>query len=141
MVSWFIAAALILIIELFIGTIYLMVVSAALFGAGFAAYLFDDLSISIIVAAVLSAVGIWWVKGWIKRHRHSPAHEAALNDLDIGQTVHIVRHLHSDIYEVMYRGTQWQAQLEQHADAKSGAQAQITGKHGNVLHIHLHSTD
>ena len=138
MVSWFIAAALILIIELFIGTIYLMVVSAALFGAGFAAYLFDDLSISIIVAAVLSAVGIWWVKGWIKRHRHSPAHEAALNDLDIGQTVHIVRHLHSDIYEVMYRGTQWQAQAANQTSMLSPQTAVITGKSGNLLLIHLH---
>jgi membrane protein implicated in regulation of membrane protease activity len=138
MVSWFIAAALILIMELFIGTIYLMVVSAALFGAGFAAYLFDDLSISIIVAAVLSAVGIWWVKGWIKRHRHSPAHEAALNDLDIGQTVHIVRHLHSDIYEVMYRGTQWQAQAANQTSMLSPQTAVITGKSGNLLLIHLH---
>ena len=138
MVSWFIAAALILIMELFIGTIYLMVVSAALFGAGFAAYLFDDHSISIIVAAVLSAVGIWWVKGWIKRHRHSPAHEAALNDLDIGQTVHIVRHLHSDIYEVMYRGTQWQAQAANQTSMLSPQTAVITGKSGNLLLIHLH---
>lgn len=138
MVSWFIAAALILIIELFIGTIYLMVVSAALFGAGFAAYLFDDLSISIIVAAVLSAVGIWWVKGWIKRHRHSPAHEAALNDLDIGQTVHIVRHIHNDIYEVMYRGTQWQAQAANQTSMLSPQTAVITGKNGNLLLIHLH---
>ncbi len=138
MVSWFIAAALILIMELFIGTIYLMVVSAALFGAGFAAYLFDDLSISIIVAAVLSAVGIWWVKGWIKRHRHSPAHEAALNDLDIGQTVHIVRHIHNDIYEVMYRGTQWQAQAANQTSMLSPQTAVITGKSGNLLLIHLH---
>mgnify|MGYP003584280653 CR=1 FL=1 len=138
MVSWFIAAALILIMELFIGTIYLMVVSAALFGAGFAAYLFDDLSISIIVAAVLSAVGIWWVKGWIKRHRHSPAHEAALNDLDIGQTVHIVRHIHNDIYEVMYRGTQWQAQAANQTSMLSPQTAVITGKNGNLLLIHLH---
>ena len=138
MVSWFIAAALILIMELFIGTIYLMVVSAALFGAGFAAYLFDDLSISIIVAAVLSAVGIWWVKGWIKRHRHSPAHEAALNDLDIGQTVHIVRHIHNDIYEVMYRGPQWQAQAANQTSMLSPQTAVITGKNGNLLLIHLH---
>ena len=138
MVSWFIAAALILIMELFIGTIYLMVVSAALFGAGLAAYLFNDLSISIIVAAVLSAVGIWWVKGWIKRHRHSPAHEAALNDLDIGQTVHIVRHIHNDIYEVMYRGTQWQAQAANQTSMLSPQTAVITGKSGNLLLIHLH---
>ncbi|MDU1535592.1 MAG: NfeD family protein, partial [Neisseria sp.] len=34
MTAWFIVAAAVLIVELFIGTVYLLVVSAALFGAG-----------------------------------------------------------------------------------------------------------
>ena len=63
MLSWFIAAALILIFELFVGTIYLLVVSAALFGAGLAELLFGQTTISVLTAAVLAAVGIWWAKG------------------------------------------------------------------------------
>ena len=42
MIAWFIAAVLVLIFELFAGTIYLLVVSAALFGAGIAALLFNS---------------------------------------------------------------------------------------------------
>ena len=48
MLSWFIAAALILIFELFVGTIYLLVVSAALFGAGLAELLFGQTTISVL---------------------------------------------------------------------------------------------
>ncbi|QEY26024.1 NfeD family protein [Neisseria zalophi] len=140
MMLWFIAAALILILELFIGTIYLLVVSAALFGAGIAALLFNSLSISILVAAILSAVGIWWTHGWIKRRRHSDNEESARNDLDIGQTVKITRHLHGANYEVHYRGTLWQAQAQNAAssDAPVSQTAVIVGKNGNTLLIQLH---
>ena len=81
MLSWFIAAALILIFELFVGTIYLLVVSAALFGAGLAELLFGQTTISVLTAAVLAAVGIWWAKGWIRRHRRAPEIEAARDDV------------------------------------------------------------
>ncbi|MDO5074208.1 MAG: NfeD family protein [Neisseria animaloris] len=140
MIAWFIAAVLVLIVELFIGTIYLLVVSAALFGAGLTAWLFDSLAASIITAAVLAAVGVWWVHGWIKKHRRSPVDESARNDLDIGQTVQINRHLHGNLYEVHYRGTVWQAQADNGAVHAAGQTAVITGKNGNILLIHLHSS-
>ncbi|OSI08418.1 nodulation efficiency NfeD family protein [Neisseria animaloris] len=140
MIAWFIAAILVLILELFVGTIYLLVVSAALFGAGIAAWLFDSLSISIVTAAALSAVGIWWAHGWIKKHRRPPVEESARNDLDIGQTVQINRHLHGNLYEVHYRGTVWHAQADNGADHAAGQTAVITGKNGNILLIHLHSS-
>ncbi len=138
MLSWFIAAALILIFELFVGTIYLLVVSAALFGAGLAELLFASTTISVLTAAVLAAVGIWWAKGWIRRHRRAPEVEAARSDLDVGQTVQIVRHLHTDRYEVFYRGAQWQAQALNQAAVAEPKSAVISGKNGNILLIHLH---
>lgn len=138
MAYWLIAAVLVLIFELFAGTIYLLVVSAALFGAGIAALLFNSPGISIITAAALSAVGIWWAHGWIKKHRRTPAEESARNDLDIGQTVQILRHLHGNLYEVHYRGTLWQAQAQNAAGTPAAQTAVITGKNGNILLIHLH---
>ena len=67
MTIWFIAAAAVLIVELFTGTVYLLVVSAALFGAGLADRLTDSTGISIMTAAVLSALGIWLVHGRLKQ--------------------------------------------------------------------------
>ena len=61
MTIWFIAAAAVLIVELFTGTVYLLVVSAALFGAGLAARLTDSTGISIMTAAQCCP---HWASGW-----------------------------------------------------------------------------
>lgn len=139
MTNWFIIAAIVLIIELFIGSIYLMVISAALFGAGIAAFFTNNTSIALFTAAFLAGGGIWWTHIWLKKHKHTPNEDALKNDLDIGQTVHILRHLHTNIYEVSYRGTHWQAQALNQVSSNHTAQtAVITGKNSNVLLIHLH---
>ena len=67
MTAWFIVAAAVLIVELFIGTVYLLVVSAALFGAGLVYWLTGNNSIAVAAAAVLSAVGIWVVHSKFKK--------------------------------------------------------------------------
>lgn len=139
MTYWFIAASLVLILELFAGTIYLLVVSAALFGAGLSAFLFNNnLNVSIITAAVLASVGTAWANRWIKRHRLPGNGDASLNDLDIGQTVHINRRLHGNVYEVHYRGSVWQAEAANTQTASQPQTAVITGKKGNILLINLH---
>lgn len=138
MVFWFVTAAVLLILELFIGTVYLLVVSAALFGAGFAAWLFDSFTAGVLTAAVLSALGIWWVNGWIRRHRRPKQEEDALHDLDVGQTVQVIRHMYDDIYEVLYRGALWQAKADNAESGREAVTAVVTGKGGNVLFIHLH---
>lgn len=132
MTAWFIAAAAVLIVELFVGTVYLLVVSAALFGAGLVYWLTGDTSIAVVAAAVLSAAGIWLVHGKFKKT--APRQELN-DDLDIGQTVHILRRLHGDCYEVSYRGTRWQAQAENADAVQTTSTAVITGKNGNVLLI------
>ncbi|MBS5837370.1 nodulation efficiency NfeD family protein [Neisseria sp. HMSC064F04] len=134
MTAWFIAAAAVLIVELFVGTVYLLVVSAALFGAGLVYWLTGDTSIAVVAAAVLSAAGIWLVHGKFKKT--APRQELN-DDLDIGQTVHILRRLHGDCYEVSYRGTRWQAQAENADAVQTTSTAVITGKNGNVLLIRL----
>ena len=69
-------------------------VSAALFGAGLVYWLTGDTSIAVAAAAVLSAVGIWVVHSKFK----NCARQELNDDLDIGQTVQILRRLHGDCY-------------------------------------------
>lgn len=133
MAYWFAAAALVLLLELFIGTVYLLVVSAALGGAGLAVFMTGSHTAGIITAAVLSALGIWLVQGRLKNKRSIPES----NDLDIGQTVEIIRPLHDNLYEVAYRGTHWQARAE-NSEHRPASTAVITGKSGNLLLIQLH---
>ncbi|MFC3874557.1 NfeD family protein [Neisseria musculi] len=138
MIYWLIAAALVLILELFAGTVYLLVVSAALFGAGLAALLFDNHAVSTTTAAVLATAGIVWVNRRLKSRRKTGNGETALDDLDVGQTVHINRRLHGNRYEVHYRGAVWQAEAANALAVSQPQTAVITGKNGNVLLIHLH---
>lgn len=132
MTAWFVAAAAVLIAELFVGTVYLLVVSAALAGAGLVYWMSGNTSLAVAAAAVLSAAGIWLVHAKFKKPKSAPA----LNDdLDIGQTVLVRRHLHGSLYEVAYRGTHWQAQAENTGADGKNTTAVITGKNSNVLLI------
>ena len=125
---WFIAAVAVLVVEMFVGTLYLLIISAALAGAGAASLLFDG-------SAVISAVGLFWLHGFIKRRR-TPADEVS-NDLDIGQTVKILRRVSEGQYEVSYRGTTWQARALNARAAAEPSFAVIGGKEGNILLVHL----
>ena len=133
MTIWFVAAAVVLIVELFIGTVYLLVVSVALAAAGIMYGLSGHFSAAVLTAAIISALGIWLVHGRLK-NRSAP--QVLNDDLDIGQNVRILRHLHDNIYEVAYRGTHWQAQAERPQDTfQTASSAVITAKNGNLLII------
>ena len=135
---WLIAAVLLFVAEMFMGTFYLLVVSASFVSAGLAEWLLGTpTAVNVSIASLFSVIGIILVRRW-QKSRPPRTREQQDNDLDIGQTVVLEHALPDGLWLVRYRGTQWQARLEYPADAQSGAQAQITGKHGNVLHIRLH---
>ena len=48
---WFIAAVAVLVVEMFVGTLYLLIISAALAGAGAASLLFDGSAVPILTAS------------------------------------------------------------------------------------------
>ena len=86
---WLIAAVAVFMLELFSGTVYLLVLSAALAGAGLTAWLFNASAVaSMLVAAFLSAVGTLYV---YRLRGKSPKNKALQqhNDLDIGSVVQI----------------------------------------------------
>ena len=123
---WFIAAVAVLVVEMFVGTLYLLIISAALAGAGAASLLFDGSAVPILTAAAISAVGLFWLHGFIKRRR-TPA----------DQTVKILRCVSEGQYEVSYRGTTWQARALNARPSAEPSFAVIGGKEGNILLVHL----
>ena len=127
---WFVAAVAVFVLEMFVGTLYLLIVGAALAGAGVASYLFEGQAAPILNAALLAAAGLFWLHKKLQARR--PVDSAA-NDLDIGQTVKILRRLHGAEYQVSYRGTVWHARSDG-GEPESGF-ARITGKDGNTLII------
>lgn len=132
MTVWFVAAVAVLIIELLTGTVYLLVVSAALAGSGIAYGLTGSTPAAVLTAALLSALGIWFV------HAKTAVRKVetdSYQDLDAGQYVEILRHAGGNRYEVFYRGTHWQAQNTGQEELEPGTRALIVRKEGNLLII------
>ena len=133
---WLIAAVAVFMLELFSGTVYLLVLSAALAGAGLTAWLFNTSAVaSVLVAAFLSAVGTLYV---YRLRGKSPKNKALQqhNDLDIGSVVQIEQPLSGGAWRVFYRGTTWEARAARpHAHFQMGDNARICGKDGITLLI------
>ena len=133
---WLIAAVAVFMLELFSGTVYLLVLSAALAGAGLTAWLFNTSAVaSMLVAAFLSAVGTLYV---YRLRGKSPKNKALQqhNDLDIGSVVQIEQPLSGGAWRVFYRVTTWEARAARpHAHFQMGDNARICGKDGITLLI------
>ncbi|WP_338578321.1 NfeD family protein [Neisseria leonii] len=134
---WFAAAVTVFIIEMFLGTAYLLILGAALTGGAIVSLFSDGLTLPVLTTAVLSAAGLIWFYLPQNRRSRRPDREDT-GDLDIGQTVQVVRHLHTDHYEVAYRGTFWQARALNHMPDSAATTAVINGKEGNTLLVRLH---
>ncbi|UOP04135.2 NfeD family protein [Conchiformibius kuhniae] len=129
---WLAAAAIVFAVEMFLGTVYLLVLSAALAGASVAAFFFGaDTAAPWLAASLLSLAGVAKVYGMRRRAAPPPA---ADNDLDIGQTVVLETELGGGLWRVSYRGTQWEARFADPAEAAPDTRhAVICGKDGIVL--------
>lgn len=131
---WIITAVLLFVAELFTGTVYLLVLAAALLGAGLAVWLFGiGTAAALALAALLAAIGIT-VLYRLRPNRHGDAAIAA-NDLDIGALVRIESRLEGGLWRVSYRGTLWEARAVGGAELQAGSSARICGKEGIVLLI------
>lgn len=126
---WLMASVAAFVVEMFLGTVYLLVLSAALAGAGFAALLFGaGGGVCALVAALLSAVGTVYVH---RLRRLAPKPASAAEDLDIGGIVHVEQELPGGTWRVFYRGTVWEARAS--GGIVQGGSARICGKDGIVL--------
>lgn len=136
---WFGLALTALLIELFSGTFYLLVLSAALASTGLLnAFFATSLSTNLVVCGVLSLIGIVAVTLLhIKQNGRNQA-QLADDNLNLGQTVLILSRSTGGLYQVQYRGTQWQARLNKETgEDVSGQNARIIGHDGNILLIDL----
>lgn len=132
MTGWLAAAAVVFIVELFLGTFYLLVICASLIAAGLAAWLFDTaFAANVAIAAVCSVIGILIVR--FRQTKHLP--DQIADDLDLGQTVILQTQSPDGLWQVQYRGTLWQARAQ--GAAANGKRAKITGKDGNILLVDI----
>ena len=131
---WLIAAVILVILEMFVGTFYLLVIAAALASVGLTEWLFaTGIEFNLGLLGVLCLGGIFLARRYQKRRASD--HVQVNLPLDINQAVKIEQHLHDNVYQVHYRGTVWQAQLQDTQDIDIGQTAYISARQGNVLFI------
>ncbi|RJX30857.1 MAG: NfeD family protein [Oxalobacter sp.] len=122
---WSIAVVAVVILEIFTGTFYLLMIAIGLAAAAGAAWFGTGVTIQLIVGAVVGATATLALH--LSRFG-TPEKTAASRDpnaiLDIGKTVNVNEWDEKDggkrVARVMYRGAMWDVELEPGAESKPG---------------------
>ena len=111
-VGWWIAAAVLIAIELTIGTFYLLMLALGLVAAALVTHAGGGLAAQLVVAAVVGGGAVTALH--LRRGRQRPAAPAASNVdvlLDIGSRVHVAQWRTDGTARVQYRGAGWNARF------------------------------
>jgi membrane protein implicated in regulation of membrane protease activity len=106
---WWLAAVVLVIAEMLMGTFYLLAVAFGLAAAGLVAYFGVAWAGQAAVAALLCSASVAGIFRW--KQQHSNPHEQANLAYDIGQSVHAVQWSDDRHARVSYRGAEWDAEL------------------------------
>jgi membrane protein implicated in regulation of membrane protease activity len=105
---WWLLAGAAVAIELFTGTFYLLMLAVGMVAAALAAHAGADITIQLVVAAVVGSAA---VVGWyfIKKRRAGDPSVRSLRsvNLDVGEVLQIDEWLSDGTASVKYRGAQW----------------------------------
>ncbi len=109
MMSWFLAAGLLVILELFVGTFYLLMVAIGILAGGIAAAFGATVPIQSLVAAVLGVVATLLLRRYSRKTRSAGLRDPNAS-LDIGRSISVAQ-WHDGTARVMYRGALWDVDL------------------------------
>ena len=122
MTSWMLWLALaggLIILELFSGTFYLLMIALAMLAAALAALAGATVAVQLLLAAVIGVAATTLLRRRRPR-RTKPSHDPNIN-LDIGQTLHVSHwHANHGTARVTYRGAPWDVELAPGAVARPG---------------------
>lgn len=129
---WLIMAGILVTLELFTGTFYLLMIAIGLAAGGAVAFAGGLFALQAIVGAVLGvlATGLLYRSRFGRPSREDAARDRNVN-LDIGQHV-TVPAWDNGRARVMYRGALWDVELGQGATARAG-DFRIVELHGSRL--------
>lgn len=118
--AWFVAAAVMVIFELFAGTFYLLMMAIGLFAGGALAWLGGGVEWQLLVAALVGVAATMALRRsrFGRRQKPDAARDPNVN-LDIGQSI-TVPAWQQGTARVMYRGALWDVDLAPGAAALPG---------------------
>lgn len=123
-IIWFGVAGLLVVLEIFTGTFYLLMIALGIAAGGVAALAGLAFSLQFVIAAVVGVVAT----DLLRRSRLGKIHDSDASrdsnvNLDIGQKLEILHWNESagrTMARVMYRGAMWDVELDQGATAQAG---------------------
>lgn len=127
-VYWFLLALGLVALEMATGTFYLLVLSIACALGGVAALLGLDLPTQLTLCAVAGVVGIVL----LRRSKGMRTAEPDGQNLDVGEPVQVLAWRENGAARVMYRGAEWDAELESAETPRTGP-LYIKALHGSRL--------
>ena len=114
---WLALAGMLVILEMFSGTFYLLMIALGMVAGALAAWLGLSAEVQILLAALVGAAAALAVRR--RRPRKTDSARDPNINLDIGQSLH-VSHWHEGTARVMYRGALWDVELAHGAHARTG---------------------
>ena len=130
---WWVAAGVLVAIELATGTFYLLMMAFGLAAAAIAAHLGLSGTAQVAIASIVGggATALWhWRR--FKEPTTAPARENRDVNLDIGERVHVTEWAADRTARVQYRGSAWSARLAPDAAVTTGEHV-VTAVEGNWL--------
>lgn len=122
---WFILVGVVMILEMFTGTFYLLMIGIGLAAGGTVALAGASDSVQLVVAAIVGSIATYGLRRskWGRTARREAASDPNVN-LDIGQTL-VVETWSGNAGEARtaratYRGAQWDVELAHGARAQPG---------------------
>lgn len=125
-IGWFGLAGILVILEMFTGTFYLLMIGLGFAAGGVTALVGLGGALQLAVAAMVGVVATYGLRRskWGKTAQRDAASDPNVN-LDIGQVLVIDAWNGNEgetrTARAMYRGALWDVELEQGASARSGA--------------------
>jgi membrane protein implicated in regulation of membrane protease activity len=111
--KWFMAGGVLVVLEMFTGTFYLLMIGAGLAAGGIAAIMGAELPGQFAVAAIIGVLATLWLRhSKLSRMERKNALRDPNVNLDIGQEVQVEQWGSMRTARVMYRGALWDVELE-----------------------------
>ncbi len=142
---WFGLAGVLVVLEMFTGTFYLLMIAIGFVAAGCAALLAAGSSVQLVVAALVGVIATYGLRRskWGKTARRDAERDPNVN-LDVGQSLVVEEWsgIEGEVRtsRVMYRGAMWDVELEAGAQARPGRHV-IREVRGNRLVVAQSGTD
>ena len=135
---WVVLGFALIIIEMLIGTFYLLVLGIGAFAGGLAAWLGAAFFVQVLSASAVSMTGLVFVDRWRKAESlRNRARDTASNALDVGQPVQFEAWVDEAqrLARVNYRGALWDATVAGGLTPRQSEVLYIVKQEGQMLHV------